>query len=144
MWGGLWLAGRDIPQTTCNFTVWSDERRTFHLTWPHLHLTGAHTRTGSLKTECSTLNMEISLPALVLLTFELVDSRAAVLRDSRRFMVYVHSKLLVADDSVAIVGSANINQRSLAGSRDTELAVVVHQVIHTIHLPFSRFTRIIF
>ena len=88
--------------------------------------------------------MEISLPALVLLTFELVDSRAAVLRDSRRFMVYVHSKLLVADDSVAIVGSANINQRSLAGSRDTELAVVVHQVIHTIHLPFSRFTRIIF
>ena len=51
-----------------------------------------------------------------------------MLRDSRRFMVYVHSKLLVADDSVAIVGSANINQRSLAGSRDTELAVVVHQV----------------
>ena len=43
-------------------------------------------------------------------------------------MVYVHSKLLVADDSVAIVGSANINQRSLAGSRDTELAVVMHQV----------------
>ena len=25
-------------------------------------------------------------------------------------------------------GSANINQRSLAGSRDTELAVVLHQV----------------
>ena len=26
------------------------------------------------------------------------------------------------------IGSANINQRSLAGSRDTELAVVLHQV----------------
>ena len=59
-------------------------------------------------------------------------------------MVYVHSKLLVADDSVAIVGSANINQRSLAGSRDTELAVVVHQVswqvIVSIQIPLGRLT----
>jgi phosphatidylserine/phosphatidylglycerophosphate/cardiolipin synthase-like enzyme len=32
------------------------------------------------------------------------DSKAALLRDSKRFMIYVHSKLMIVDDSVAIVG----------------------------------------
>ena len=40
-------------------------------------------------------------------------------------MIYVHSKLLIVDDAVAIIGSANINDRSLNGDGDTELAVVV-------------------
>ena len=39
--------------------------------------------------------------------------------------VYVHSKLLIADDRVAILGSANINDRSQLGNRDSELAVVI-------------------
>jgi phospholipase D1/2 len=41
----------------------------------------------------------------------------------RTEQVYVHSKLLIADDRVVILGSANINDRSLAGGRDSELAV---------------------
>lgn len=60
------------------------------------------------------------------------ESLAHLLRQSRRFMIYVHSKLAIVDDSVAIVGSANINQRSLAGTRDTELGVVLHQPEHTL------------
>lgn len=40
-------------------------------------------------------------------------------------MIYVHSKLLVVDDAVAIIGSANINDRSLLGKGDTELAAIV-------------------
>jgi phospholipase D1/2 len=39
--------------------------------------------------------------------------------------IYVHSKLLIADDRVAILGSANINDRSQLGNRDSELAVIV-------------------
>lgn len=39
--------------------------------------------------------------------------------------IYIHSKLLIADDRVAILGSANINDRSLNGMRDSELAVIV-------------------
>ena len=39
--------------------------------------------------------------------------------------IYVHSKLLIADDRVAILGSANINDRSQIGNRDSELAVVI-------------------
>ena len=42
---------------------------------------------------------------------------------SRRFQIYVHSKCIIVDDDVCIIGSANINQRSLAGSRDTELGI---------------------
>jgi phospholipase D1/2 len=39
--------------------------------------------------------------------------------------IYVHSKLLIADDRVAVLGSANINDRSQLGDRDSELAVIV-------------------
>lgn len=40
-------------------------------------------------------------------------------------LVYVHTKLLIVDDAVAVIGSANINDRSLNGNGDTELAAVV-------------------
>jgi phospholipase D1/2 len=40
-------------------------------------------------------------------------------------MIYVHSKLLIVDDAIAILGSANINDRSLNGNGDTELAAVI-------------------
>ncbi|SPA31208.1 Phospholipase D [Cupriavidus taiwanensis] len=40
--------------------------------------------------------------------------------------IYVHSKLLIADDRVVVLGSANINDRSQLGDRDSELAVIIH------------------
>ena len=39
--------------------------------------------------------------------------------------IYVHSKLLIVDDRIAVIGSANINDRSMVGQRDSEIAVVV-------------------
>ncbi|KAI9081027.1 hypothetical protein K1719_037007 [Acacia pycnantha] len=39
--------------------------------------------------------------------------------------VYVHSKLMIVDDRAAIIGSSNINDRSLLGSRDSEIGVVI-------------------
>ncbi|XLZ69670.1 phospholipase D-like domain-containing protein [Massilia sp. SR12] len=39
--------------------------------------------------------------------------------------IYIHSKLLIVDDAVAIVGSANTNDRSLTGNGDTEIAAVI-------------------
>ncbi|PON96130.1 Phospholipase D [Trema orientale] len=45
----------------------------------------------------------------------------------RRFMVYVHSKLMIVDDAYIIIGSANINQRSMDGQRDTEIAIGCYQ-----------------
>ena len=34
---------------------------------------------------------------------------------------------MIVDDQIALIGSANINDRSLNGNRDTELAVVIEQ-----------------
>lgn len=39
--------------------------------------------------------------------------------------IYVHSKLMIIDDRELIIGSANINDRSLLGSRDVEIAAVI-------------------
>lgn len=49
----------------------------------------------------------------------------------QRFMIYVHSKGMIVDDEYVILGSANINQRSLAGSRDTEIAMGAYQPHYT-------------
>uniref|UniRef100_A0A1A8AE64 Phospholipase n=1 Tax=Nothobranchius furzeri TaxID=105023 RepID=A0A1A8AE64_NOTFU len=40
-------------------------------------------------------------------------------------LIYVHSKMLIADDNTVIIGSANINDRSMLGKRDSEVAVFV-------------------
>lgn len=39
--------------------------------------------------------------------------------------LYVHSKLLIADDRLVICGSANLNDRSQLGTHDSEIAVVI-------------------
>ncbi|CAN1281296.1 Phospholipase D zeta 1 [Linum perenne] len=39
--------------------------------------------------------------------------------------VYVHSKIMIIDDRITLIGSANINDRSLLGSRDSEIAVII-------------------
>lgn len=39
--------------------------------------------------------------------------------------LYVHAKLLITDDRNVIIGSANINERSQLGSRDSEVAMVI-------------------
>lgn len=39
--------------------------------------------------------------------------------------VYIHSKLMIVDDRTVIIGSANINDRSLEGTRDSEICVVL-------------------
>ncbi|KAL3445642.1 hypothetical protein BJX65DRAFT_309841 [Aspergillus insuetus] len=39
--------------------------------------------------------------------------------------LYVHSKVMIADDRVVICGSANINDRSQLGDHDSEIAVLI-------------------
>ena len=40
-------------------------------------------------------------------------------------IVYVHSKLMIVDDKYVICGSANINDRSMLGKRDSEVACLI-------------------
>lgn len=39
--------------------------------------------------------------------------------------LYIHGKLLIADDRIVIMGSANLNDRSQCGDRDSEIALMV-------------------
>ncbi|PRP76312.1 phospholipase D1 [Planoprotostelium fungivorum] len=39
--------------------------------------------------------------------------------------IYVHSKLMITDDRRVLIGSANINDRSLRGDRDSEIACLI-------------------
>eukprot|EP00698_Gefionella_okellyi_P026186 TRINITY_DN9892_c0_g2_i4.p1 TRINITY_DN9892_c0_g2~~TRINITY_DN9892_c0_g2_i4.p1 ORF type:complete len:1049 (+),score=214.03 TRINITY_DN9892_c0_g2_i4:83-3148(+) len=43
-------------------------------------------------------------------------------------MIYVHSKLMIVDDDAVIIGSANMNDRSMMGNRDAEIAVELHDI----------------
>ncbi|CAN1343061.1 Phospholipase D alpha 2, partial [Linum perenne] len=57
-------------------------------------------------------------------------SNYARAQQARRFMIYVHAKMMIVDDEYIIIGSANINQRSMDGGRDTEIAMGAFQPQH--------------
>merc|ERR1712051_245123 len=58
-------------------------------------------------------------------------SIAATLRKTMRHPIYVHCKMSIFDDEYILIGSANVNRRSLGGNRDTEIADGGHQPDHS-------------
>merc|ERR1719461_525243 len=60
------------------------------------------------------------------------DTPACLTRKSLRHPIYVHSKLMIVDDDYIIIGSANINQRSMAGERDSEICIGAFQPDHSV------------
>ena len=42
-------------------------------------------------------------------------------------IIYIHSKLIIVDDTKVLLGSANINDRSMIGTRDSEFAVLIKE-----------------
>ena len=43
-------------------------------------------------------------------------------------IIYVHCKMMIVDDRIVICGSANINDRSMCGNRDSELAMIIEDL----------------
>ncbi|XP_055833490.1 phospholipase D delta-like isoform X2 [Solanum dulcamara] len=76
-----------------------------------------------------TMKMMYGIIAQELKSSQLQDISAS--QKFGRFMIYVHAKGMIVDDEYVILGSANINQRSMAGSRDTEIAMGAYQPHHT-------------
>ncbi|KAG0491047.1 hypothetical protein HPP92_007910 [Vanilla planifolia] len=66
------------------------------------------------------------------------DSDYGRAQQARRFMIYVHAKMMIVDDEYIIVGSANINQRSMDGGRDTEIAMGAYQPHHLSSMQTAR------
>ena len=49
------------------------------------------------------------------------SERAAYVQEE----LYIHSKVMIVDDRRVIIGSANLNDRSQCGDRDSEIALVI-------------------
>ena len=61
-----------------------------------------------------------------MLTTEQVYIHAKVsLKNLPRTVYLKQSQIMIVDDRLAIIGSANINERSQKGDRDSELAAVI-------------------
>ena len=45
-------------------------------------------------------------------------------------IIYIHSKLLIVDDTKVLISSANINDRSMLGDRDSEFGVIIEEEKH--------------
>ena len=54
-----------------------------------------------------------------------------LIQKNKRFMIYVHSKGMIVDDEYVLMGSVNISQRPMEGTRDTEIAMGAYQPNHT-------------
>ena len=52
---------------------------------------------------------------------KMTEKLRSILR-TRRHQIYIHSKLMIVDDEYLLLGSANINERSMNGKRDSEIA----------------------
>ncbi|KAJ1255844.1 hypothetical protein BS78_K149800 [Paspalum vaginatum] len=59
-----------------------------------------------------------------------LDSYYSRAQQARRFNINVHANTMIVDDEYIIVGSANINQRSMDGGRDSEMALGAYQPQH--------------
>ncbi|KAL0004029.1 hypothetical protein SO802_011590 [Lithocarpus litseifolius] len=51
-------------------------------------------------------------------------------QEARQFMIYVHAKMMIVDDEYIIIGSTNINQSSMDGALDIEIAIRAYQTFH--------------
>mmetsp|Transcript_34445 Transcript_34445/g.83349 ORF Transcript_34445/g.83349 Transcript_34445/m.83349 type:complete len:864 (-) Transcript_34445:285-2876(-) len=59
-----------------------------------------------------------------------VSDDEKTLNMTRRHQIYIHSKMMIVDDDVALIGTANINQRSMDGCRDSEIMMTSWQTDH--------------
>ena len=59
--------------------------------------------------------------------FYSLRGHALVNGEPRTELIYIHSKLMIVDDTTVILGSANINDRSMLGTRDSEYAVMINE-----------------
>ncbi len=59
------------------------------------------------------------------ITFHGMRNWSVLMGKLKQSIIYVHSKLMIVDDKYVICGSANINDRSLLGKRDSEIACII-------------------
>ena len=85
----------------------------------------------------------VLLPFLIICNISFSECNLTLTFQPKGLGYTFFSKMMIVDDSYIIVGSANINERSMSGTRDTEMAVrVIHMDVFftSIYDMFSLFT----
>ncbi|KAI1120803.1 phospholipase D [Nemania abortiva] len=80
---------------------------------------GPHSIFGRL--EASGINPEDYISFFSLRTWGRIGKKNSLVTEQ----LYIHAKTIIVDDRVALIGSANINERSMLGNRDSETAAIV-------------------
>lgn len=80
---------------------------------------GPHSIFGRL--EAAGINPEDYISFFSLRTWGRMGKKNALVTEQ----LYIHAKTIVVDDRIALIGSANINERSMLGNRDSETAAIV-------------------
>lgn len=114
-----------------------DDASTHQHLHPHLHLHKLHTNesTTSTATASSMLGGQSTLNPVDTSNSSRrgsssTSSNANPVVDDDRYdyvseLLYIHDKLMIVDDRIVLMGSANINDRSQLGNRDSEIAMLV-------------------
>jgi phospholipase D1/2 len=76
-----------------------------------------------LRLDFPTVDLSQYISFVCLRKYEFVEVDG--LRKPLTEQIYIHAKMMIVDDDHVIIGSANINDRSMEGSRDSEIAYVV-------------------
>ncbi|KAK1430333.1 hypothetical protein QVD17_12994 [Tagetes erecta] len=131
----MWPEGVPTASATQRILFWQNKTmqmmyETIHKALVEVGLEGAYSLQDYLNFFClgnreATVSHDHQTPAA------LGNTPQGVAQKNRRFMIYVHSKGMIVDDEYVIIGSANINQRSMEGTRDTEIAMGAYQPRHT-------------
>lgn len=66
----------------------------------------------------------------------LIDAKGAA---KENYHAGMHSKLLIVDDEIAIIGTANVNQRSF--THDSESSIIIFDEESTVKIPFAKQLR---
>lgn len=85
---------------------------------------GVNSMFATLRKRCPDINISDYLGFFSLRNWGVINNK--VVSDQ----IYVHDKLLIVDDRVVVIGSANINDRSMLGCRDTEMALRIEDTLH--------------
>ncbi|KAK4519852.1 60S ribosomal protein L21A [Mucor velutinosus] len=113
-----------------------DDASTHQHLYPHLHLHKLHTNesTASTATASSVLGGQSTLNPVDTSNSSRrgssTSSNTSPAVDDDRYdyvseLLYIHDKLMIVDDRIVLMGSANINDRSQLGNRDSEIAMLV-------------------
>lgn len=115
-----------------------DDASTHQHLHPHLHLHKLHTNesTTSTATASSAVGGQSTLNPVDTSnssrrgssTSNSSNTNPAVDDDRYDYvseLLYIHDKLMIVDDRIVLMGSANINDRSQLGNRDSEVAMLV-------------------